>query len=320
MNFSSVTPTPAIHLQVPLIIHIMYGILSNIAIIGNLLVLIVSIHSRSVIKGPLHTLIFCLAIMDMMTGIVAFITPGFAFAYDTFPYPNGTAGLLYCRLIDSEYFFFSFGFVSIYIVLLISLERWCAIAKPWRYQIVFSVKNCRITVLIIVVLQLSLTLENTLNMNHKSGNIPPCIWGSIFADALARNVFFIVMETIRLFIPVCIIVLCYLDIARRLLSRAKIGHTENTIKAAARRRATVMAFSASIMLIICWLPNELYFTLYQFKVIDLDEILHKTFKILIIFNSSINPFVYASTNELYRNGLFKLFAYSRWRCYSSSKA
>ncbi|RDD42902.1 Histamine H2 receptor [Trichoplax sp. H2] len=289
-------------------IHIVFGMLASVAIIGNLLVCLVSIHQRAVMKGALHTLIFCLAIIDMLTGLFAIITPGFVIPAEAFPYPNGTAGVLYCKLIDSEYFLFSLGFISIYLVLTITLERWFAIAQPWRYKVLFSVKNCRIMVACIIIGQLILTIENILNETFNPAFIPPCQWGSVFDDKATRNIFFIIMETIRLFIPVTVIVLCYIDIARRLFFLTKIGQNDNVNKSITRRRATITAFTASMALIVCWLPNELYFTLFQFEVIQLDPNISKAFKILIITNSSLNPFLYAITNELYRDGIIKLFS------------
>lgn len=300
--------------DIPLYLSIIYGIIAATSITGNGLIIMVFLHNRNILGNPTNMLIFTLAIVDFLTGIVMFFTPSLVIRIRYYPFPSGyPSGPIFCRLVDSFYIFFSLGNLSVMLVMLISMERWTAIARATKYRKWFAAGRVKAFIAIIFVIVSVLNLDNLLGKVYDPKVFPPCQWRSIFLKPSQNLTLFIVFETLRLFLPVAIIILCYLDIAKRTICSSKVsGLTiEQSVKHTARRRVTVMCFVSSFVLVACWLPNEIYFTLMNFRAIPYSFVIHGVTKTLIIFNSCANPFIYTVTNRSYRRRIIQFLTGKR---------
>ena len=72
------------------------------------------------------------------------------------------------------------------------------------------------------------------------------------------------------------------------------------------KRVTTTAFFASSIIIVCWLPDQLYYSLSQVNLTELGTTVHFVFKSLAFSNSCINPVVYCFSNRMYRGELREL--------------
>ena len=52
--------------------------------------------------------------------------------------PGGMAGEIFCRVLFSKFFIFTFGKGSVLTIACLAVERWFVLIKPWNYQATFS--------------------------------------------------------------------------------------------------------------------------------------------------------------------------------------
>lgn len=302
------------------ILHIIYGILGFIAIIGNCLVfaIIVTYRRGKMLRSSTSLLIASMAIMDMMTGIIVFITPTFVIPAKDYPFPKNIINLdLFCRIIDSEYLLFYFGFGSVLTVTAIAIERWLAIARPFHYKKIVTTKRIKYFIGILWFLCLFIPVDIILQTEYDGNSSGRCRWNQ-FAKHQPGVTIFLLLEILRLFLPILITLICYADIARRVLYPNKIytltqaTSRKTSIRHRTKRKVTIMAATAALVFILCWLPNEIYFTLSALNRAAYDITTIRMTKTLIILSSSLSPLIYSATNEEYRKGLRSLLALIRF--------
>ena len=63
-------------------------------------------------------------------------SPNYVLGEESVPVPEGFAGQVFCRIIFRGYFFWVMSGFSIAMVTCMAVERWFAIAKPNRYDVV----------------------------------------------------------------------------------------------------------------------------------------------------------------------------------------
>ena len=78
-----------------------------------------------------------------------------------------------------------------------------------------------------------------------------------------------------------------------------------------RKRVTLMAVVVSIIFGICWGTIQILYTLHAFEVFRLDKVVIAIGNILVLFNSTINPFVYALLSENFRQKLKEMVRFPR---------
>ncbi|EDV19398.1 uncharacterized protein TRIADDRAFT_6910, partial [Trichoplax adhaerens] len=113
----------------------------------------------------------------------------------------------------------------------------------------------------------------------------------------------------RVFLPAAIIILIYCDCARRIWSTTVLRQSSirSNRDVKIRKRVTLMVCTSAIVFLMCWLPNEIYFTLINFGLARLESVGHRSAKTLIILNSCLNPFIYFATNSKYRLAIRQAF-------------
>ena len=78
-----------------------------------------------------------------------------------------------------------------------------------------------------------------------------------------------------------------------------------------RKRVTLMAVVVSIIFGICWGTTNILSTLHTFKVFRFSKVVIAICNILVLFNSTINPFVYALLSENFRQKLKEMVRFPR---------
>jgi hypothetical protein len=113
---------------------LMKGLFIFIAVlsfVGNLLVLVLFLRNKKWLQRTYGRLVFALAVVDLLTAVCLFATPLAVHHEMLMDSPaEGLARELYCRLLWSHYILFSFGITSIYTCLVLTTERWIAVARP----------------------------------------------------------------------------------------------------------------------------------------------------------------------------------------------
>ena len=306
------------------VMHILYGVLATTAVIGNALVCTIILITKNgrMLKSGLNVLILSMATMDAMTGVVMFIVPSFVVPAAEYIYPtNNISGMLFCRVIASQYIFFYFGFGSVFTITAIAIERWIAIARPYTYRNIVTVNRTKTFVICLWLLNTITPLDIVFQIKFEKHKQPPCQWNNFVRQSPGVYIF-VTLEVLRIYIPVIIIIISYLDITRRMICshpsvqirksmpRPLISR-RSTNSLIRRRKVTIMVAVSAIAFIACWLPNELYFTLYALKAVTHNIDITRTTKTLIVFSSCISPFIYTVTNEDYRQGIWKLLTWCK---------
>lgn len=301
------------------VMHILYGVLASLSITGNTLVCTVILTTRNgrMLKSGLNLLILSMATMDAMTGVVMFVIPSFIVPAADYSYPaTNVSGILFCRIIATQYIFFFFGFGSVFTITAIAIERWIAIARPYTYRKIVTVKRTKIFLVCLWIFNIVTPIDIVFQMDFKIHTQPPCQWNN-FVRQSPGIYFFVTLEFLRIFVPIIIIIVCYVDVTRRMICTRPglrgrksfprpLITRRSTNSLNTRRKVTIMVAVSALAFIMCWLPNELYFTLYALNAISYNIDIIRTTKTLIVTSSCLSPFIYTVTNEEYRQGILKL--------------
>ena len=109
----------------------LFFFIAMLSFVGNLLVIVLFLHNKKWLKRTYGRLVFALAVVDLLTAICLFSTPLAIHHEKKMNKPKDkVARELFCRLLWSHYILFSFGITSIYTCLVLTTERWIAVAKP----------------------------------------------------------------------------------------------------------------------------------------------------------------------------------------------
>ena len=262
------------------------------AILGNALVLWIFYRRRNKsIRTVFDMFIFNLAVSDLIAGI--FILFG-RFVFQP-PIPeNYASAMTYCYLLWGGYILFGCGLVSVYTCLVLTIERWLAIVKPLIY---IRVKPRHAKSAIAVVWIWSFFINSAVFLTIKADfDARSCYW----TDPETGRAFFAVIEiSMSSVLPFSLIVILYSHIYY------KVRQMKNLLKDKEldlKKRLTIIALAASLLLIIGWLPTNISYMLRytSFGGKHLEEVAYLVLVSLSLSNSFINPFLYGIYSSKFR--------------------
>ena len=73
-----------------------------------------------------------------------------------------------------------------------------------------------------------------------------------------------------------------------------------------------MVITVSAIFGICWLTNELVFTLWYVAYYDIGPVPFNITSTMILFNSAVNPFAYALLNQQFREKMKRILCCTRF--------
>ena len=108
-----------------------FSMIAILSFFGNMLVLAVMVTKRGAFKKPYNIFMCNLAFTNIATSILLIFS-----RYLYLPQmPESTfAAALFCSTIWNAGVLFGLGYVSIYTCLVLTIERWLAMAKPNTYR------------------------------------------------------------------------------------------------------------------------------------------------------------------------------------------
>ena len=230
----------------------------------------------------------------MLIGAVVMVTPGFIVPVSKFPYPRGTAGLLFCHLIDTRLLIFMMGKASVLLVMCLAIERWFSSVKPLQYRIKFTSK--RLAVYIISIW----TSTCVFQLYRLFPNIPGeggCRWAENPFGPRSLKALIISYVSVTFVLPSFITWASFLHIW---LSVRKSPAMNTTSGNQARSRLLRMCVLTALFLTLCWFPDQLNYILSLFDVTSLASPTSKYFLVLALSNSWVNPWIYCLTNKAFR--------------------
>ncbi|EDV25601.1 uncharacterized protein TRIADDRAFT_55873 [Trichoplax adhaerens] len=293
---------------------VVFAIFASLSVFGNTLVCWVFLKNSQLLRLGSTIFIFSLAIVDILTGILILGTP----TYNGIQiHMEGTSAALYCSLVHSEYFIWTFGIASCYIIAALSVERLCMVSAAVKYKRIFTPNK---TIIYIILINIWAAILNAPNLyqyyyNSNATNLEEQCGFRALSDVEAVNsAIYFTSFVIRFALPLVVMIFCYTAFMRKIrttitgVSNATDIHT-NKRNRLMLRRLTRMSVVISIAFCICWLPNQIYFALIAQHLITYDITIHMFTKTLVSMNSAINPVIYAATNVYFYNELAALIKY-----------
>ncbi|XP_054770998.2 substance-P receptor-like [Lytechinus pictus] len=319
-NFDLISD-PDIRNSIPrfLILYIAHIILGITGILGNGLVLIVLLNTRDMWDAT-NLLIANQSLIDFF-GSLSVI------AFKVVPVPHfETAGPVLARYLCyvwyPNFFVWSFNFTSIFNLVFISFERFYAVRYPIRYRSNFTIRPALAASILAWTMGMvwgwflpaSFSLENGICRRHD--------WPTQDTAAVVSGLSFFVLYLAPLFIMITIYtyighVLKRGGAAKKFQDQAAGSQTAEaagpqpgaarSYREIARRKVLTTMIIVTVTSLLCWTPSNLYFIAYASGAnIDFTSFWGLSVQCILLFNNSINPFIYIFKYQKFQNGLRRL--------------
>ena len=256
-------------------------------------------------KTAMNYLMLNLAVADMMVG--AFFAPAILFM-STFTHPTGTAGDILCKLVTGKNIAWVASLVSAFSLVLVAVERFYAVVHPLNTRRKITKRKLKVLVPVCWILAIGLTSPSFLADKYKEDS-------KACSERLPRrwqNVLYNTVWTINsAIVPEGVISGLYARVIHTLWFKKNSSDASRLAVIKARKRITKMMITISTIYIFCCFPTHIVYFLYIFYP-DWFPSGDSFFTIsycLLVFNSSINPFIYALQSRKFRahlKGLMKL--------------
>ena len=253
-------------------------------------------------------LILSLAIADVLTAILLITNPAFVLG-DSFPYPTSPVlGEIFCRVIWSRVFLFQLVVFSAYIFLALATERWFAVAKPLKYNVIFNKKRTLPYIFLVWLWSLILCCTALFEAKFVPSNplTRPCKWQHFWGKQPLRTILGIIQVFFKMALPCLTMLLLFVHMVYK-TSQYTVASAESRAKI--RGKMTRMVGVACLMLIVCFEPNQINYALAMARKARLDSRLHHTLSLIVFVNSCLNPFIHGLTNKNYFLGYQKIFMF-----------
>ncbi|XP_052268441.1 prolactin-releasing peptide receptor-like [Dreissena polymorpha] len=280
------------------ILALLYGSISLIAIIGNGLVIFV-IAKEKRMQTVTNVLIANLAISDIMLGM--FATP-FQFQpalQQRWDFPT-------CVCAIAPFFKTLSVFVSVLTLTFISLDRYVAVIYPLKAG--FSKCNAVLCLLFVWVTAIASSIPEAYfhRVVMKSNNelIPFCktVWPS---DKFGRY-YYLYLLCVQYAVPILMINYAYTRISFKIWGTEAPGDTldRDNVRQRTRKKVVKMLIIVVILFVVCWMPLQIYNIVSEWKpeINDYEymNVLWLCFNWLAMSNSCYNPFIYGLLNEKFK--------------------
>ncbi len=298
-----------------------FSVIAVIAFLGNTLTVLLFLRKSKWLKKTYNCLIFALAIQDILLAICIMVLPGFILEerYYAVPAENEISRWIFCKVFWSQFIPFALGIASVYSCLMLTFDRWLAVVRPLSYT---KYQQSRIfltlTVMFPWIAGMCFEITTPLRTTWVQANgTYLCYWKT--PEYTPKTIFLAIFTFLGMIaVPAALMVLAYSSIivhmmrSQNRLSRGSVircnSETNRQRKAfISLKRVTMTAFFASTVVIVCWLPDQLYYTLSQVQLTDLGTTTHLVVKFLAFANACFNPAIYCLSNNMYRRGLREIF-------------
>ncbi|EDV25602.1 uncharacterized protein TRIADDRAFT_55874 [Trichoplax adhaerens] len=294
--------------------NILYAIFASLSILDNILICWLFLRNSQLLRLASSILIFSLAIIDILTGILIMATPKTYGGIQI--HLQGVDAVLYCTLVYSEYFIWTLGIASCYIIAALSVERLYMVSAAAMYKYVFTPTKTILYVILIILWAGILNAPNFYHFYHNENitNPVPCGFRILAVDETASRAIYFTSFALRFAIPLVITITCYVGFMRKIRTAITCISSANNVQTGKRsrlmlRRLTRMCVLISIAFCICWLPNQVYFVLRAQRLIKHNLAFHMFTKVLVSMNSAINLFIYTASNLYFYNELIALIKF-----------
>lgn len=298
-NTTSIPSIPAAS-SLLMVKKLSYFIIAIIALLGNLLVTAYFLQNRkTLLKKTYYLVLFALSITDILTAIFLLATPAFLFDSGMMEPTNKIALLIYCKVLWGRLLLFIFGVASVYLILLLTIDRWIAVMKYTRYKTLINrqrvvkgiVLSYFLGVLFIIPSHPDVEVFPDKPKGHRCSFVSsPHLKITVTINFMAKAV-----------VPFFAVAVMYSQIVYKMKTSSGMINQQPSIKEH-RKRITRIAIIASFTILICWLPNQINLLLFAYQKSSVQSSFHDFTVGLVFMTSCINPFLYGLTSKKFRKG------------------
>lgn len=304
---------------------IVCALILTTSMIGNTMVAIVVYRDRKM-RTTVNFLIVNMAVSDFLCSVV--VIPRVLTEIHTYHGSwliRGTTGLVLCKVV--HFLQDVTVAVSLLTLLVIAIERYNAISCPFLLDTIPK-KRCAVMILSTWVLAFLMYITNFFTFEFSIVEEGPSChhsWDRLVSDPKkAAEIESLVHTIMALMIPFVVVIAFYTVILIR-IKRTPVPGDQTSIGRRRKRRRDRNILNILLAIVLafgfCWFPFIVYTYLVTYIWIKKDlnieipcymETFGEWALYLTFLNSSINPVIYFTFCENYRNGLYKLF----WSCLS----
>ena len=302
------------HLQVTsqdIVFATLYSFMVFFGVVGNGIVITI-VRKTPSMHTTTNYLLMNLAVADLLTLLLC---PGvYDFALNHFRI-NSSMGDIVCKLFAGSAIVCITFDASVLTLCLIAVERYVAIVKPFKSSSWnITSKKTGIVIVFIWVLAIILTLPDSLWTEYSrdltlGSSRYPCIRPWTLDHESTVKIYIITHCVILIVLPSILISFCYLSILKVLKWDLSDPVIDEADKNNMRRLLKLLVSLAVAFCILC-LPFAsffLYVVALEKTQIEADFaslfLAHRIVRVLIFFNSFINPLLYAAQSTNYRKAL-----------------
>ncbi|XP_071486968.1 trace amine-associated receptor 9-like [Diadema antillarum] len=278
--------------------------MSMLGIVGNLTVILVLFQRRHTCRST-DALIGALAVADFFTSVFMAPLP------TPLRVPETLLGDVYCKVVYTSMPMWISVDVSIFILALIPIERYIAIANPLHFK--HLVTRQRVGKVVAVTWMVAF-LANVFLLLVASAKGDTCT--EAYQSQLAQIISGIMLYLVHFLIPAFIMLvaqgLTALVLHRQ--SRQRLGEGSNSNPSVkyivARRSALKLLLLVIAVFLISWTPAQTGYLFYNLRILPesyLYSPLHSSLVILAFCNSCANPVIYTIRNPEFRKAVGELF-------------
>ena len=289
-----------------------YSLILVICVLGNSLVILVIRESGSSPRHrfrdvPFNVYLMALAIVDLALSVVCL--PVYIMSTNVFPHPTGVGGDIFCKLITGNLPQFWLAGVSIYILVVISFERYAAISKPFETRLGTTMKTY-IYIALAWFFGFAKQLPVLVGIRYTATNATVGTSCYYWPSQLANVFIFSCLFISEYLLPAVIFFINFYRIKKRLdrldltLKTALGDKKQRVIIMKSKKRTIRIVFVVLVSFLICWTPNNIMYLLFQFgNHTEVEWHSHYyQFGIILGFSSCcLNPFLYAFQSKEFRS-------------------
>ncbi|XP_028398385.1 phe13-bombesin receptor-like [Dendronephthya gigantea] len=294
-------------------------------VLGNLTVILVVLKSGSarhrLREVPFNIYLMALAIVDLTFAITCL--PIYILSTNVFNHPSGTKGDVLCKIITGYFIPFWLCDVSIYMLVIISFERYAAICKPFQAVHLGIPRKTYFYIAAAYLAALIIQIPTIVGIRYAgvNGTVNFCTY--VWPSETVSTIIYAVVFICHFVIPAAIFIINFYRIKRCLTKldenlRRSIGDAKGRIKIMKSKEKTIrIVFVVMVAFFVLWTPNHVMYFLFQFGEIHNLRWNSNYYQVGIIlgFSSSwLNPFLYAFQSRDFRSHCRKVFRkmFGKW--------
>ncbi|KAL9957203.1 hypothetical protein ACROYT_G038812 [Oculina patagonica] len=285
-------------------------VLVAVNIVGNSLVCAIIKRNRE-LRTPINYLLINLALADILYAV--FIAPRVFFNITSI-HPDGVIGTVLCKLLTDGNIAWIGGASSIVTFVAIAIERYYAVMYPHGSKWKLTKRKLKVIIpaswVFAVLLIVPMFIVKDV-VKLESGNL--CMY--LFPEEWMGRAYTTTWNIV-FFLPLALMIGLYSKVVHTLWFK---GSNDNQLTykqqgvMRVRKRVTLMVVAVTAIFGICWGINEVVYAIQFIALYDTGPIPMAIANTLVLFNSAINPFVYALVNKQFREKIRRMLC-----CASSS--